>query len=520
MTIADTNWFSSIARDYLSGQLKIPFPTSAKMTSIQEHIQYRKNFSSEIRNQVAEILSQQGNNQNLVSKFRQHDCVTTITAHQPIVGLGPNYFITKAISAIKLAQQIEQETGVACVAVYWLGTEDHDIDELGTVHFNQVQYQWNANTGVVGRYNASSLQDIGNSIREAFGSSESIEHYIQIFEKHYSKSNTFGEATRNILLDLFQDFDLLVIDPDEASLKEIALPIWKQELLDTPSYSILQDTEHDFKKVGYQFQASGREINFFLLNGLQRLRPEQENENIHLIDVSSSEVVETIQHSELVNRVQENPSIVSPNVILRPLFQEALFPNVGFIGGAGELSYWLQLSAVFSEFKQQIPPLILRDIVFQYQANDLEQLVTLIPEVNYPDLFQGKEFLERKLLNSLQADGIQELNSLEEKVLVETRKLHAFLSEQYEGEGGMFYHLRRVEEHLEKMKKKVKRKWKQEEIAKFDQLNQHYQALLPGGGLRERKDNCLTGLIQNPDLLSWYLQEFDPLSQQVVFQSL
>jgi bacillithiol synthase len=152
----------------------------------------------------------------------------------------------------------------------------------------------------------------------------------------YSESANLAEATRKLVNHLFAEYGIVIVDGDDKALKSLFVDQIKSDLIDQKYSPIVKSTSEELEKNGYKAQAFVRERNFFYLTENARTR----------IDAANN---------ELKTEIEEHPERFSPNVILRPLYQETILPNLAYIGGPGELAYWFQLKGIFESENVPFP---------------------------------------------------------------------------------------------------------------------------------------------------------------------
>ena len=184
--------------------------------------------------------------------------------------------------------------------------------------------------------------------------------------------------------ELFGDYGLVIIDGDDKALKNEFKPIIKEELLNKTSFSQVNNTNEQLQSLGYPIQVNPREINLFYLKESLRGRIVYEN-NIYKVNNTNIQFSE----DEILKELNAYPERFSPNVILRPVYQEIILPNLCYIGGGGELAYWLQLKSYFDTLELQFPILKLRNSVMLAEKRQLEKLSRLNVQLNEIFLKQG-----------------------------------------------------------------------------------------------------------------------------------
>src|SRR5690606_19527220 len=235
--------------------------------------------------------------------------------------------------------------------------EDHDFEEINYFNFKGKKFRWNKESaGPVGRLSTQGLQDFFEIYSLELGSSTNAGTLKKLFEDAYLKHNNLADATRFLANSLFGKYGLIILDADDADLKRAFIPYIKEELQNQTSFKAVEKTIENFKD--YPIQVNPREINLFYIEDNLRERIIFENDKYYVNNTKTSFCKE-----EILNLVETNPEKFSPNVILRPLYQEVILPNLCYIGGGGEIAYWLQLKSFFDKIKITFPILLIRNSV-------------------------------------------------------------------------------------------------------------------------------------------------------------
>ncbi|MEO6538579.1 MAG: bacillithiol biosynthesis cysteine-adding enzyme BshC, partial [Ferruginibacter sp.] len=377
-----TGYFSKIVTDYIAEEQTLrPFYNyPATIEGLKKTIEERKSYPTnrkvlvdELRNQYAPIQITAAVKAN-IDALLMENTFTVCTAHQPNIFTGHLYFIYKILHTIKLADELkEQIPGYNFVPVYYMGSEDADLEELGEVNINGKKYTWKTEQkGAVGRMKIDKafialIDEIEGQLSvEKFGS----EILVQV-RKAYSIDKTIEQATFEFTNYLFADYGLVILLPDNPVLKKEFSSIIEKEFAEQFSGKAVAETIAQFP-AEYKVQAAGRETNLFYLKDDSRERIEKVksqwsvvNSAIHFTD------------DELFEELKKYPERFSTNVILRPVFQEMILPNIAFIGGGGELAYWLELKKVFEVAEVPYPVLILRNsftVINKKTANKIADL--------------------------------------------------------------------------------------------------------------------------------------------------
>lgn len=492
LSYESTGYFSKIVTDYLeqSATLRPFYVHPPTMEGVQKAMEARRAFDTP-RKVLVDTLSEQyasvemdenvrANIQSLLSP----NTFTVVTAHQPNIFTGPLYFIYKILHTIQLAKALaEQMPDSHFVPVYYMGSEDADLDELGQISLDGNKQVWSTKqTGAVGRMKVDKeLMKILHAIEGQTGVLPNGKELSDLFRKAYTEGRSIQEATLHLVNSLFGRFGLVVLIPDQASLKARFTSVIQRELIEGFSHQIVSDTIQELGKQ-YKVQAGGREINLFYLINDRRERIEKEGDDfiVPALDLRFSQ-------DEILTELQSFPERFSPNVILRGAFQETILPNIAFIGGGGELAYWLELKQVFETIGVPYPVLVLRNSFLIMTADQEKRMKQL--NVTHTALFNKAQVLldrlvkertnaqlsltnERAQLETLYKQMEQLAASIDSTLAPHVESLQVKAS-------------KRLIELEKKMLRAEKRKFETEE-RQISALKKH---LFPNDSLQERTDN-------------------------------
>ncbi len=410
---------------------------------------------------------------------------TVCTAHQPALFTGTLYFVYKILHAIRLAAHLTQEhPGKKFVPVYWMGSEDADLDELGKFYLSGEKIVWpTKQTGAVGRMNTKGIDLLINRISGELSVQPFGQELVSLLKKAYTSTATIQEATFTLLHDLFSEFGLIVLIPDTAPLKAQMTPVFEADLFEHTPSAVTIPVAQSLEKL-YKAQAHPRPVNLFYLDGSIRNRMER--------TATGFQVVDTDLHFtdvEIRNLLQSHPELFSPNVILRGLYQETVLPNVAFIGGGGETAYWLELKALFHHFKVPFPALVLRNSFLWVEA----KWASLAAKTGFTidDFFQQEQELLNRLARKNRNGELkldQELaaaGALYQQLLQKAGAIDQTLTKHVDALKARS--LKPIQELEKKMLRAEKRKYE----AELRQIQAVRKALFPGNGLQERIDNFM-----------------------------
>lgn len=489
-----TGFFSKIVIDYLNNDEKLKqfYDYTPDIDGIKKAIANRKNFKTnrellvnEIKEQYKNIPLNQLQSKN-IELLLNENTFTITTAHQPNIFTGPLYFIYKILHAIKLANHLNNEfVNQQFVPIYFMGSEDADLEELGFININGEKIKWETKqTGAVGRMKIDeNFLKIIERIKGEIGVNYYGNELIDTIIKCYTLNKPIQEATLEFVNYLFQHFGLLIIIPDNFNLKKSFSKIISKELTQNYSSKHLQLSVNQLNNI-YKIQTQGRDINLFYLKDNHRFRIIKNGENVGF--KNENNIFESIDFQK---EIENNAIAFSPNVILRGVFQEFILPNIAFIGGGGELAYWLELKEVFKQSKVPYPVLFLRNSFLIIESKNLKNKTDL--ELSNLDLFKSE--------NSLIADKINNQKN-SEFVIAENKALQQIEDGYMQLQKSLEVYYPTLKTHtqnlqtkalkkLEVLKKKIVKAEKKNNYELVNKLTVLKQKLFPNNNLQERVDN-------------------------------
>lgn len=423
-----TGYFSKLICDYLDNNSKLHsyYGNFPDIAGFKNQIELKSNFDlgkrktlvSSLRNQYKSISESEQTKKN-IDLLKQGNTYSITTGHQLNIFTGPLYFLYKIVSTINLATQLKTELPSSnFVPVYWMATEDHDFDEINYFNFKQHKISWNReSSGGVGRLKTDGFDKVYNEFCAQLGNSTNENYIKNLFKESYLKHDNLTDATRYLVNELFGKYGLVIIDGDDVDLKKEFAPIVKDELLNNTSFKEVSKTIKNLEK-DYKIQVNPREINLFYLKDNLRERIVFENDLFKINDTSIN-----FTKDKILEELNNHPDRFSPNVIMRPLYQETILPNLCYIGGGGELAYWFQLKQYFDKVNTSFPILLLRNSVLlasEKQFNKLDKLNVSLSEVflKQGNLINKKvkeiseidiDFSNQKIFLQQQFDSLKEL---------------------------------------------------------------------------------------------------------------
>ena len=510
----ETNYFSSMICDYLeeSSVLKPFYNRFPTLDNFAAQIE-EKQLSEASRTVLVNVLQKQYKALDTseataknVDLLQQQNTFTITTGHQLNLFTGPLYFLYKIISTINLCEELRtKHPKKNFVPIYWMATEDHDFEEINYFNFKNDKVQWNRDFGgAVGELPTDGLEDVFKLFSKELGPGKNATYLRHLFEKSYIKHSNLADATRFLANELFGGYGLVILDANDSGLKQLFVPYVKQELLKQTSFNAVSGTIEKFPS-DYKIQVNPREINlFYITEGIrERIVYEDGIYKINNTDISWTK-------EALLKHLDDFPERFSPNVLLRPLYQEVVLPNLCYIGGGGELAYWFEIKEMFAAFNVAFPMLLLRNsalIILEAQQEKLTKL-----QLSISDLFLKQTDLlaqKTKELSELNIDFSTQKKFLKEQFAelyaVAKRTDESFVGAVAAQEKKQLKGLVNLEKRLLKAEK---RKLK-EKLNSFIRLQNE---LFPKQSLQERNMNFSELYLEyGEDLISMLKRDFKPL---------
>lgn len=497
-----TNSFSSFFLDYISNKEELkPFHNGLpSLANLRQQIE-KRNFPVEHRSVVSAVLFDQYADTKTsemtlanIKALEDQRTFTITTGHQLNIFTGPLYFIYKIVTVINACQRLKQTyPEYNFVPVYWMASEDHDFEEISHFRLNGKKLEWKTNQqGAVGRFH---LKEMNSIFEQVIG-------MPQFFVEAYQKKN-LAAAVRHYVNALFGDKGLVIVDADDRQLKHLFKPVITADLFDHSPQKEAQHTTEQLEKIGYSTQVFPREINLFYLK-----------ENIRARIVKTEGVYEVLGTDirftahQLEDEVENHPERFSPNVLLRPLYQEFLLPNLAYVGGPSELVYWLQLKSVFDRFNTTFPLLMPRNFAAVIDKNSLRKIEQA--QLSWEDLFKDEHSLvnekvrEQTTFQLDLAEQKQKLNQLFDDAHRQAIAIDPTLDKMVKGQH------RRAEKTLEKVEQKILKAERRNQEVLVNRIYAIKETLFPGGSPQERKDNFLNFYMTDPGFIEKCFDAFDP----------
>lgn len=507
MDYADTNYFSKIVLDYLNGapelrsfyahypdksglasalRLKEGFPVQNRKTLVENLRRHYGDGPHPDNNVERPVLQSYPKVQANIEALLSENTFSITTAHQPNIFGGPLYLIYKILHVIQLAEELNvqyKEQGKYFVPFYYMGSEDADLEEIGQMQVNGKRYIWQTDqTGPVGRMKVDKpLLGLIDELSGQIGVEVYGPEFIQLLKDAYQPGRLIQEATFAFIHQLFGRYGLLILMPDDRKLKERFEPVVLKELATGFSHKAVEKTSAAIKKAGYKVQTHGRPINLFYQQGNHRERIIKENE---LFYIEGQERPKT--WTEIEQEVKEKADLFSGNVVLRGPFQETILPDIAFVGGGGELAYWLEMKGVYEAIDLPYPVLLLRNsfMLIGQKEKALMDKLGLQPITLFKPLHVIQDTLLQKMGAAIDLDNeLMALEAIYEKMGQKATIVDTTLSVHTKAIGTIAKN--KASRLLTKMKTAQRKKL----AIETRQIKKLKEKLFPADSLQERTEN-------------------------------
>lgn len=481
---ADFKQFSSFSARFGNQTTFAPFLTrpnttiadliaQAKEKLTQYSTANRVVLHNEMSRQLKDIASE-SQLKNL-SLIENSNTVTVTTGHQLTLFGGPLYLVYKALHIAKLAEEFNAaQSEMNAVPIFWMASEDHDHDEISTAQLFNQELKWETTqAGPVGRMHLNDIETVWNQLKSLFEGKET--EIRQLLDQQMTGS--YADFMQRFLTILFADYGILVLQPDTHELKQLFIPVLEKELQSDGSFQAVARTNAQLQQVGLEPQANARSCNLFVLKDQARVRIDR-TENGFAVDGTIYSL------NQMMEWVETAPEDFSPNVILRPVYQETILPNIIYIGGGGEMAYWIQLKGVFEHMKTLYPAIQQRNSIVLLDDGTNKKMENL--PYDWQAFALPKEGLKKQLLESLGGDAVdmavirEPFEALHLAMVKKAKETDSSLESFAEAEAV------RLKKQLENFEQRLVKQVKQQHDQSLKNCEFVAERLFPNGGLQER----------------------------------
>ncbi len=525
IALSETGQFSKLLLDYISGNnsLRNFYSYAPEIGAFKQAIEDKSKESINrvlltkvLKDQYAQIIDKELQTAN-INLLLDKNTFTICTGHQLCLFTGPLYFIYKIITVINLTEVLKKNyPDFDFVPVYWMASEDHDFEEIKSINLFGKKLSWDnpEAKGAVGSLKTNSLDILINELKQVLGESENADKLMQLFSDAYLKHNDLAAATRYLVHQLFAGYGLLILDGNDKRLKEEFSEIIKDDILNNTNHKLVSRTISELEKIGAKAQVNPREINSFYM--VDNLRERIEHLNSSLEKGGKGDVFKVVNtkieftKDKLLADLKNHPERFSPNVVLRPLYQQKILPNLAYAGGPGEIAYWLEYKAMFDHHKINFPILIPRNFALLMDEKPNGQVQKLGFKI--ADIFKDTEVLIKEYVNknagsalSLQKEG-EKISNVFADISVKAVSVDITLKGSVEAE------LQKTLNSLKNIESKLMRSEKQKQETGINQIKKIKDKFFPEGSLQERYDTFAPYyLTYGSQFIADLKEAFDPL---------
>jgi bacillithiol biosynthesis cysteine-adding enzyme BshC len=415
------NDFSSVSQFYPHPPTLEAIQQSAKTVDYPDS--RRKEVAAVLRETNASLGSGEATAKNI--DRLANGAVAVLSGQQ--VGLfgGPAYAFYKALSAIQIAQELTR-SGVDAVPIFWMATEDHDLDEVRHVSWfhagKRTRFELPAE-GTPGRPVGQvklgpAVEEIVKSAAELIAgtSSPTIAKYLA---ESYTPDDSYGSAFGKLFARVFADYGLILVDPLDARLHRIAAPVYCKALSERATINAkLLQRDKDLEAAGFAPQVKVTPETTLLFQIRDAVRQPIAYQGEHGGQAGTFKIGEAVlSEAEVLQLADSSPETLSPNALLRPVVQDYLFPTVAFCVGSAEISYLAQSEVIYRDILGRMPVLLPRAdfTILDAKADKLLQKYKLCIE----NLWGGPQQL-RKQMESVSLPGQLGENFDKKKALIDS----------------------------------------------------------------------------------------------------
>lgn len=512
----DTNSFSKTLLAYLAGDdlLKAFYGNAPTFEGFENQLNLKSSFSNRevlvdsLMKQYEGLLDDNCLVKSNIELLQSDQTFTVTTGHQLNIFTGPLYFLFKIACAIRLAQDLKAKfPDKNFVPIYWMASEDHDFEEINNTRVYGKKIVWDVpRVSGTGKMDTSTMTQVVRQYIGMLGLSENSSKLAEIVEDAYLRGRNLADATRVLVHSLFKEYGLVIVDADRRELKQLFAPIIEQDILEEKSFQAISKTTSDLEGLGFATQVNARECNFFYLTDEYRERIVKNEDGRY--EVLHQNVFFTA--SELKTEIANFPERFSPNVVMRPLYQEVILPNLAYIGGGAEIVYWLQFKANFDQYEVPYPILIPRNSAMITEDQVASKIFRL--DLTFKSIFKNtttlqNEYVRRHTTHRLTLrDEWMELNAIFGKIKLRTHKIDPSLGPSTEAVKA------RLKKAINSLEKKLLKADKRNHEDALIQIERVKEKLFPNGGLQERSENFATLYVKyGDDLIAEFVKHFNPL---------
>ncbi|HEX8370586.1 MAG TPA: bacillithiol biosynthesis cysteine-adding enzyme BshC [Pyrinomonadaceae bacterium] len=454
-----------------------------------------------------------------INLLRQKDVVTVVTGQQAGLFSGALYTIYKALSAVRLVEDLRKQN-IRAVPVFWIAEEDHDFDEVkktsaidkaGKLFELENTPESRVENQPVGAVSLDAT--IAETIKELLQNLPRTEFSRELevlLSETYRAGETYSTSFARFIAKIFAPQGLIIFSPLNEKLKKLSAPVFAEAVKKSGEIreKLLSRTK-ELEAENYHAQVLVEEdfFPFFLLdeNG-KRLALKKTKEN----NFKAKDTRREFSLDELIEIAENSPQNLSPNALMRPIVQDYLLPTICYFGGAAEIAYFAQNAEIYRILNRPATPIRHRasfTIIEAKHARTLDRY-----NLKFKDLFAGQEKIFAAIVEKFLADGTaREFAEVEEIINTQLNRLdRSLLASEPTLSPNLATRRRKIMYHIGALRKKFYRA----EIFKDETARRRvetlFAALLPHKALQERTVNASCFLnLYGENFIEWLYEAVD-----------
>lgn len=412
---------SNLLADYLNHYERVErfYPGSPFRPETFERLKDAIRNSHTDRKGLVEILLRQNQafgagDQTLqnIHSLADPETVAVVTGQQVGLFSGPAFTLYKALTAVRLSQSLTAR-GLKTVPIFWLATEDHDLDEVSQasvfdddyrriyLHDNGEQPAAHSPVGRV-RLTAAITEQL-NGLESALPASDDRDQLLQDLRSAYQPGATWSQAFAKFVSVLFSRWGVVLLDPLDKDIHRLSIPVYERALRQARELrSKLEERSSELIRAGYHAQVHITDESTLLFAEREGSRlavhqPDADGKQFSIGDDHKAAL------EQLESEAKEQPLDFSANVLLRPIVQDTLLPTIAYVAGPSEVAYLGQAEVLYSTFDRPMPAVFPRSgftLIDRRVERWLEKY-----QISVEDVWQGKEHLSQKIASTSFAPG-------------------------------------------------------------------------------------------------------------------
>lgn len=465
-----------------------------------------------------------------IELLRQTDCAAIVTGQQAGLFSGAMYTIYKALSAVKFAADLKKRN-VKAVPVFWIAEEDHDFEEIRKTFLldkkGKLIAAQNTPQNLVEHAPVGLIaldETIGETLEDLFAQLPLTEHTAELknlLSEFYRAGETFSTSFAKLIAKIFAEYGLIILTPLDADLKKLCAPIFAEAVEKSAAItSAVLERNAELEKENYQLQVLVEKDSFpfFIHNEKGERLALRRNLANGKIRIQKSDIEFEVE--ELLKIARTAPQNLSPNALLRSVVQDYLLPTLRYFGGAAEIAYFAQNSAIYETLDRPVTPIVHRASLTVIEPRPARTLRKY--EIDFTDLFGGKESVQAKIVERfLNQTTARVFSEVEENI---NRQLNLLAENLNVNEPTLADNLvnrrKKILWHVAALRKKYHRAEILKNEVAANRVECLFTSLLPHHALQERTLNAVTFLnLYGANFVEWIYEaiEADETEHRILY---